>query len=163
MNEILSWLVATVFMDPLFEHAYACEVPRQADSEIVFSYEDDAASVANHRAYANQNPVGGLTPDSPGGTSAATIGQSYVEVKWIQDAVQTRIRLPSGEIVDDATSFNDPDSFANRLRYHAVIPTITTHTFDKQKLELTVEYEYLFPARRVIEQKFGAQPGLLLP
>ena len=120
MADILGWVVYNLFLSPLFLHAYACEEPDAEHSEIVFSYQQDAASVFDRRVYVEKNPEGELTHEMPDGTTTVEIGDRYVEVKWLRDAVHTRVRLPSGEITESGPSFGVSESFANRLGYHAV-------------------------------------------
>jgi len=107
--------------------------------------------------FEGQNQRRPLTAAMKGGTYSVAATEEAVTLRYIQDFVLTKIKLPSGEIVADSTSVADPESFRDVRRYHAVFPGVEEYRFDRGNKTLSLKYETLFPARKIIEQKFVMQ------
>lgn len=104
-----------------------------------------------------------LTAAMKGGTYSVAATEEAVTLRYIQDFVLTKIKLPSGEIVADNTSVADPESFRDIRRYHAVFPGVEEYRFDRGNKTLSLKYKTLFPARKIMEQKFVMQDGAAYP
>ena len=84
-----------------------------------------------------------LNAESPGGSSHVEITSEQVVVNTIQDTSQFKLERPSGKIVDldNKKLYQDIRSRGYAIRYHAIVPMLTTYIFNRQEKTLTIRYK----------------------
>ena len=93
-----------------------------------------------------------LTATSIGGKYNIHYGEEKIRLRYIQDAIITKIELPSGELIEESADTTPWDNlYAGRYdrlsRYHATYPAIYEYEFNPIKKNLKLRYLYPFPPR----------------